>query len=83
MPSTTTTTTGATTQSLQDQCNPELISDDYCDDINNKIDCNYDGGDRCGCNINKQHCSDCQCFDPNGNRLDTTYPQTKNGTTSK
>ena len=79
MPSTT-TTTGATTQSLQDQCNPELIGDDYCDD---KIDCNYDGGDCCGCNVNKQHYLDCQCFDLNQSSLETTCPQTKNGTTSQ
>ena len=62
MPSTT-TTTGATTQSLQDQCNPELISDDYCDDINNNIDCIYDGGDCCGCKFNEHCCSYCQYFD--------------------
>ena len=37
-----------TNQSLQDQCNPELIGDDLCDDINNNMDCNYDSGDCCG-----------------------------------
>ena len=48
------TITCGTNQSLQDQCNTGLICDEYCDDINNKKDCNYDGGDCCGCNVNKQ-----------------------------
>ena len=25
-------------------------------------DCNYNGGDCCGCNINSEHCSECTCF---------------------
>ena len=45
-------------------------------DITNKIDCNYDGGDCCGCNVNKQYhkqyCLDCQNLDPNGSGLGTT-----------
>ena len=52
------------------------IGDEYCNDINNKIDCNYDGGDCCGCNVNKQYnkqyCLDCQNLDPNGSGLGTT-----------
>ena len=37
MPTTTPTTT--------DKCNQGWIGNDYCDDINNNVDCNYDGGD--------------------------------------
>ena len=39
------------------------IEDGYCDDINNNIDCDYDGGDCCGPNRNTQYCSVCQCLE--------------------
>ena len=39
-------------------------ADKYCDDANNTPQCNYDGGDCCGANINRQFCSACQCLDP-------------------
>ena len=44
---------------------PSWIGDAYCDDINNNVDCSYDGGDSCGCNVNTQYCSVCECLDPN------------------
>ena len=55
-------------------CNTGWIGDAYCDDINNNMDCSYDGGDCCGCNVNTQYCSVCGCLDPNGSG--TTCPQT-------
>ena len=55
-------------------CNAAWTGDMYCDDINNNMDCNYDGGDCCGCNVNTQYCSVCGCLDPNGSG--TTCPQT-------
>ena len=42
-------------------CNQEWIGDGYCDDINNNLNCNYDGGDCCGSNVNTQYCTECQC----------------------
>ena len=30
---------------------PEYVGDDYCDDGNNNQECNYDGGDCCGPNV--------------------------------
>ena len=39
-----------------------------CDDMNNNMDCNYDGGDCCGTNVNMKNCVDCIC-----------YPQTCDG----
>ena len=57
-------------------CNTGWIADGYCDDINNHMDCNYDGGDCCGCNINTKWCTECQCLDPNGSGGGTTCPQT-------
>ena len=46
------------------------IMDQYCDDINNNLDCSYDGGDCCGCNINTDYCTECQCLDPNGMKVE-------------
>ena len=47
-------------------CNPGWIGDSFCDDINNHMDCSYDGGDCCGCNSKTGWCTECQCLDPNG-----------------
>jgi len=46
-------------------CQPDWIDDDYCDDGNNNEDCEWDGGDCCGSNVNTQYCSVCECLDPN------------------
>ena len=37
--------------------NQAWISDGFCDDFNNNINCNYDGGDCCAPNINTQYCT--------------------------
>ena len=42
--------------------NPGWISDGFCDDVNNNLDCLYDGGDCCGFNVRKQYCLTCQCL---------------------
>ena len=55
----TTTPSGTTPSGV---CNP-WIGDGYCDDINNNLDCTYDGGDCCGSNVNTQYCTDCQCLE--------------------
>ena len=55
--------------------NPDWIGDSYCDDSTNNMECNYDGGDCCGPNINTQYCVECQCQNENGttvNPLTTT-----------
>ena len=41
--------------------------DGYCDPKNNNEGCDWDGGDCCGCNVDKKYCSnqnspDCQCI---------------------
>ena len=36
--------------------------DGFCDDVNNIIECNYDGGDCCGSNVNEQYCTQCLCI---------------------
>ena len=47
----------------------------YCEDIDNNMDCNYDSGDCCGCNVKTKHCSYFQCLDPDGSGNRTTSPQ--------
>ena len=34
-----------------------MIGDGYCDDINNNMNCNYDGGDCCGPNVITLYCT--------------------------
>ena len=36
-----------------------------CDDMNNNMDCNYDGGDCCGLNVIADYCTDCLCLENN------------------
>ena len=62
-----TTTPSGTTDS--GGCNQGWIGDGYCDDINNNLDCTYDGGDCCGSNGNYcQHCycTECLCLEGGG-----------------
>ena len=42
------------------------IGDGFCDDLANRIECNYDGGDCCGSDANHQYCSECLCLPING-----------------
>ncbi len=39
----------------------DWINDGFCDDMNNNEDCNYDDGDCCGVNKNKNYCVKCEC----------------------
>ena len=41
--------------------NKDWAGNGYCDDQTNILVCNYDGGDCCGPNVNKQYCTECQC----------------------
>ncbi len=41
-----------------------LKGDGKCDDANNIPECDYDGGDCCGCYVTKGNCFDCTCKDP-------------------
>ena len=42
---------------------PKYKGDNFCDDENNNVGCDYDGGDCCG-KINDTYCNICQCLDP-------------------
>ena len=59
----TTTPSGITTTGY---CNPSWTADGRCDDMNNHLDCSYDGGDCCGSNVNTQYCNICQCHEGGG-----------------
>ena len=37
------------------------LSDGFCDDANNIEECNYDGGDCCGINVQNNFCVNCTC----------------------
>ena len=60
------TTVTATNPTTTGGCNIGWIGDAFCDDINNNMECSYDGGDCCGPNVNTQYCTNCSCLDPNG-----------------
>ena len=44
--------------------NKAWVGDGFCDDLTNNEACNFDGGDCCGPDVNRQYCMLCQCFKP-------------------
>jgi len=48
---------------------PTWIGDQQCDDDTNNAECQWDGGDCCGPNVNEDFCEVCECLDP-GNTPD-------------
>ena len=38
------------------------ISDGLCDDINNNVLCQFDGGDCCGVDVIRKFCTLCECL---------------------
>ena len=47
------------------QCGyPWYKNDGFCDDDNNNCQCEWDGGDCCGDNVDTTFCDDCECLDP-------------------
>ena len=47
--------------SFSDCPHPHWIGDSFCDEKTNVAECDYDGGDCCGYNVNTDFCSDCNC----------------------
>ena len=74
------TYTSGTATATTTGCNTGWIADNYCDDINNNMECSYDGGDCCGCNVVTSWCTECLCLDPNGSGNGTTCSQTTTDT---
>ena len=48
---------------------PVFKGNGKCDDANNIPECDWDGGDCCGCYIQKGVCSECICKDPSMQRF--------------
>ena len=55
-------------------CKEHWKEDNFCDELNNNVGCDWDGGDCCGPNITTTACTDgtcyptctkCECLDPN------------------
>ena len=42
---------------------PGSVNNGYCQDHVNTAECNYDGGDCCGSNVNTFYCVECLCYD--------------------
>ena len=66
---------------------PTWVADGYCDDNNNNMGCNYDGGDCCGPDVNTDYCQECICIDDSVTHAPTssnarTTGQTNTGTWS-
>ena len=66
-PNPTTEGPNPTTES-PDACQGSWIGDGECDDINNTEECQWDGGDCCGDSVVTDHCSACECLDPDPDR---------------
>ena len=43
---------------------PTYKGDGFCNDESNNANCQYDGGDCCGGNVDTSLCTQCQCLDP-------------------
>ena len=67
-----------TTIDLEPCYNVNWIDDGYCDDLTNTQNCNYDGGDCCGSNVNTQYCTECQCINGGNGGESTTSIITTN-----
>ena len=47
---------------MSEHCaNPDWVGDNICDDGTNNQECNFDGGDCCGPDVNKNYCIGCHC----------------------
>ena len=57
-------TTVPTTTEPPNTCVANFIADSFCDDENNMLACDWDGGDCCGAAIQKLYCVECFCLDP-------------------
>ena len=59
---------------------PGYKGDNYCDDENNNANCDYDGGDCCGDNVDTSYCTQCLCLDPGNSTISTTTVPTSTTT---
>ena len=50
-----------------------------CNDVNNREDCDWDGGDCCGNDVDTRFCTFCQCHEPYFELKQCKYEQMSNG----
>ena len=67
--STVSTTTPQSTSNTQSTTSsgcayPTYKGDGFCNDESNNANCQYDGGDCCGSDVDTSLCTQCQCLDP-------------------
>ena len=55
----------ATTTTTAGCADPDKKGNGWCNDENNTPECDYDGGDCCGCDVRAQRCTECLCKEPN------------------
>ena len=68
--------TAPTPSGCTDTCyDPNWKGNGYCDDENNNCGCEWDGGDCCGSNVNKDHCSACECLGEPQTSVDCCEPK--------
>ena len=53
------------------------IGDDFCDDEYNSFECDFDGGDCCETNSNKEYCTECLCKENSVTSSGTYSPERK------
>ena len=60
--------------SLQAMCTGPIdyIGDNFCDDVTNNEECQWDGGDCCLDTVLTDYCDDCACLDPGAGDSGTT-----------
>ena len=56
---------------------PDWVADGFCDDFTNNKECNFDGGDCCIPEPNRQFCKKCLCL-TEGNPLQIECNLTEN-----
>ena len=59
--------------------NTDWVGDNYCDDVNNNLECNFDGGDCCPPHWYSdwdQYCQACECLKPTTTTTPPTTPPT-------
>ena len=62
--------------------NPSWHADGYCDDVNNKEACFFDGGDCCGSDVNTEYCYECLCLEGSEGVGETLTARTSTTATS-
>ena len=44
-------------------CKEHWKEDNFCDELNNNVGCDWDGGDCCGSDVDTSFCTECACLE--------------------